>query len=180
MRTKPLILAALLATAVPCAAIAQTTTGSAACGTLYQTASDTVSARIAADDKDIAPPQTIKSLTCLDNFFKGVGLNLITNLLDPTQLFNTIVGQICTAISSAWQKSLGNQQCGITLTGFNLGTFSLGSLGGGLSCPKLSFGGGGPSISYIGVGSNNSGRLSVTGAARPPTGYTLPTTMGLW
>ena len=86
MRTIPLILAALLATAVPYASSAQTTTGSAACSSLYQTAANTVSARIAADDQNIAPPQTIKSLTCLDNFFKGVGLNVITNLLDPTQL----------------------------------------------------------------------------------------------
>jgi hypothetical protein len=157
MRTTPLILAALLATAVPYASSAQTTTGSAACSSLYQTAANAVSARIAADDQNIAPPQTIKSLTCLDNFFKGVGLNVITNLLDPTQL---------------------NKQCGITLTGFNLGTFN--GLGGGLSCPKLSFGGGGPPIGYIGVGTNNSGRLSVTGTGRAPTGYNLPTTMGLW
>jgi len=178
MRTTPLILAALLATAVPYASSAQTTTGSAACSSLYQTAANTVSARIAADDQNIAPPQTIKSLTCLDNFFKGVGLNVITNLLDPTQLLNAIVGQICTALTSAWQQAPGNKQCGITLTGFNLGTFN--GLGGGLSCPKLSFGGGGPPIGYIGVGTNNSGRLSVTGTGRAPTGYNLPTTMGLW
>lgn len=181
MRSRPMIFAVCLATSIPCVAHAQTTTeGSAACGAIYQTASIAATNRIAADDKDISQPQSVKSLTCLDNFFKGVGLNVIVNLLDPTQLLNAVEGQLCNALSSAWQKSLGGKQCGITLTGFNLGTFNLGGLGGGLSCPKLSFGGGGPPLGYIGVGANNSGKLSVTGNGLPPTGYTLPTTLGLW
>ena len=66
--------------------------------------------------------------------------------------------------------------CGLTVTGFNLG---FGGLGGGLSCPKLSFGGGGPPISTfgLGVGTNGSGSgLYVNGNGMAPTGYTLPTT----
>ena len=37
----------------------------------------------------------------------------------------------------------------LTITGFNLG---FGGLGGGLSCPKLTFGGGGPPLGTIGLG----------------------------
>lgn len=159
-------------------------TGNGACSTLYQTAANAASARIAADDKDISPPQSVKSLTCLDNILKGVGLNVVVNLLDPTNLFNAIEGQICNAVTNAWKKALGGAQCGITLSGFNLGAFNFGGaggLGGGLSCPKLSFGGGGPPMGYIGVGgAGGSGSLYVQGAGRAPTGYTLPNTMGLW
>jgi hypothetical protein len=139
-------------------------------------------ARIAADDKDIAPPQTVKSLTCLDNILKGVGLNVVVNLLDPSNLFNAIEGQLCNAVTNAWKKALGGAQCGITLSGFNLGAFNFGgSLGGGLSCPKLSFGGGGPPTGYIGIGgAGGSGSLYVNGSGRAPTGYTLPNSIGLW
>ncbi|MGB5084173.1 MAG: hypothetical protein WBO09_06090 [Methylocystis silviterrae] len=186
MRNRFFTLVALFA-AISTGALAQSSqpTGSAACSTLYQRAADTAAARIAADDKDIAAPQSIKSLTCLDNILKGVGLNVIVNLLDPTNLFNAIQGQICNAITNAWQNALGNKQCGITMSGFNLGSFNFGGIGGGmgggLSCPKLSFGGGGPPMGYIGVGgSGGSGSLYVNGAGRAPTGYTLPNTMGLW
>jgi hypothetical protein len=60
----------------------------------------------------------------------------------------------------------------LTITGFNLG---FGGLGGGLSCPKLTFGGGGPTIGTLGagVGTNGSGTgLYITGNAMYPTGYT--------
>lgn len=175
--------------AVSTSALAQSSqspSAGGACSTLYQQAASAAAARIAADDKDIAAPQSLKSLTCLDNILKGVGLNVVVNLLDPTNLFNAIQGQICNAATNAWKSALGNKQCGITLTGFNLGSFNFGGslgggLGGGLSCPKLSFGGGGPAIGYIGVGgAGGSGSLYVNGAGRPPTGYTLPNTMGLW
>ena len=51
--------------------------------------------------------------------------------------------------SRTWNSLLGSAQCGLTITGFNLG---FGGLGGGLSCPKLTFGGGGPPIATIGIG----------------------------
>jgi hypothetical protein len=180
MRTMPMALAALLASASLTPAAAQTSTGSAGCATLYQTAADAATNRIAADDQNIAQPQSVTQLTCLDSFFKGTGLNVVTNLLNPTQLLNAIEGQICKAISQAWQSSLGSKQCGITITGFKTGTFNLGALGSGLSCPKLSFGGGGPPIGTIGIGGSNSGKLYVTGNGIAPTGYSLPTSMGLW
>ena len=180
MKHKQIILAAALATVLlPSVAFCQTT-GSAACGTLTQTAANGAAARVAADDKDIAAPQSVKSLTCLDKFFSGIGLNVIINLLNPATLLSAIEGQICTVLTSSWQSALGSKQCGITLTGFNIGFMGGKTLGGGLSCPKLTFGGGGPPIGYIGVGANNSGKFTVTGTGMPPTGYTLPATGGLW
>lgn len=183
MRTRPLLLPVILSLSLPCSAFAATT-GSSVCTSLTQAAANAVSARIAADDKDIKPPQEVKSLSCLDNFFNGVGLNVVVNLLDPTNLFKSIEGQICNLITDKWESLLGNTQCGLTLTGFDLGFFSgLGggsSVGSGISCPKLNFGGGGPQILTIGAGSNNSGSLTVTGAGLPPTGYTLPAAGGLW
>lgn len=182
-RTRPLIAAALVASLLSSSALSQTApTGSAQCGILAQTAANAVAARVAADDRDIAQPQSVKSLTCLDKFFSGIGLNVIVNLLNPATLLQAIEGQICAAVTTSWQKLLGSKQCGITLTGFNFGFFGgsgLG-LGGGLSCPKLTFGGGGPPIGYIGVGANNSGSFSIKGSGLPPTGYKLPTTGGFW
>jgi hypothetical protein len=157
------------------------TIGSAGCAALTQAGANGAAGRIAADDIDIASPLTVKSLTCLDKFFHGTGLDVVANLLDPTQLFTSIEGQLCNAITQSWQKFLGHQQCGITLTGFKIGFFNGLNLGGGLSCPKLTFGGGGPPIGTIGIGNNNNnGTFYFTGNARPPTGYTLPTTSGLW
>ena len=76
-------------------------------------------------------------------------LNLVTNLLNPANLLQTVEGQLCNAVTSTWNSWLGNVQCGLTVTGFN---FGFGGLGGGLSCPKLTFGGGGPPIATIGLG----------------------------
>jgi len=179
MHLKPITLAAMLTAASVLPVTAQTaTTGSSGCSTLYQAAADTVTNRIAADDNNIPQPQSVKTLTCLDNFFHGTGLDIIANILNPEQLFQTLTNQICNAISQAWQNSIGAKQCGITLTGFQLGTFH--GLGGGFSCPRLAFGGGGPQLGTFGIGTNGSGKFYVTGNALPPTGYPLPTNMGLW
>jgi len=178
MRRKHLILAATFAGLVPCAAPAQTTTGSAGCAAITQAAANGMQARIAADDQTINPPKSVTSLTCLNNFFNGVGLNLVTNLLDPSTLLQVVEGQICNAVQSTWNSLLGDAQCGLTLTGFNLGFF--GGLGGGSFCPRLSFGGGGPQIGTIGSGGNGSGGMYVNGSGIGPTGYTLPTTGGAW
>lgn len=168
-------------------AVAQTQ-GSIGCTTLTQAAANAVTARIAADDRDIKPPQLIKELTCLDNFFKGTGLNVVVNLLDPNTLFQSIQGQLCNLITDKWNSLIGDVQCGLTLSGFDLGFF--GSIGGnigggggagaGLTCPKLAFGGGGPPIISIGTGPTNSGTLYFTGNGLPPTGYALPEQGGIW
>jgi hypothetical protein len=113
-------------------------------------------------------------MTCLSNFFNGVGLNVITNLLNPANLLQAVEGQICQLVQSEWSSLLGSAQCGLTLTGFN---FGFGGLGGGLSCPKLSFGGGGPPIASIGLGASSGSGLYIIGSGMAPTGYTAPSNL---
>jgi hypothetical protein len=165
----------LAAAALSSAATAQTTTGtssgSVGCSTITQAAANGLNARIQADDSNINPPQSVTTLTCLNNFFNGDGLNLITNLLNPATLLQNVEGQICNLVQSTWQSLLGKAQCGISLTGFNLG---FGGLGGGLSCPSLSFGGGGPPIASIGLGTASGSGLYINGTGTAPTGYALP------
>jgi hypothetical protein len=175
--TRTLILAGAIALAAPAAA---QTTGSAGCAALTQAASNAIASRIAADDQNIAQPNSVKSLTCLDNFFKGEGLNVVVNLLNPQNLLQSIETQICNKLTSVWQSALGSKQCGITLTGLKLGFLGGSTLGGGISCPKLSFGGGGPPIASIGVGASNNGGLYFNGKAVAPTGYPITSLLGLY
>lgn len=147
-------------------------TGSVGCAAITQAAANGTTSRVQADDTTIKAPQSVTQLSCLDNFFNGVGLNLVTNLLNPSTLLQAVEGQICSLVQSTWSSMLGSAQCGLTLTGFNLG---FGGIGGGLSCPSLSFGGGGPPIASVGVGSDTSGGgLYINGSGMAPTGYTVP------
>jgi hypothetical protein len=172
------VLACALAGGLPLAAgpafaqYSTTSTGSVGCAVLAQAAANGMSARMAADQNTIQQPKSVTSLSCLGNFFNGVGLNLVTNLLDPGSLLQSVEGQICNAVQQTWNSWLGQVQCGLTVTGFNLG---FGGIGGGLSCPSLSFGGGGPPISTIGLGAGTSGSgsgLYITGNGMLPSGYT--------
>jgi len=133
---------------------AQTTTGSTGCAAITQAGVNGLNARIQADDSNISAPQSVTSLTCLDNFFNGVGLNLVTNLLSPANLLQAVEGKICNLVQQTWNSLLGKVQCGLTVSSFNLG---FGGIGGGLSCPKLSFGGGGPPIATISIGTGSTG-----------------------
>lgn len=150
------------------AASADSTVG---CTALAQAGAAGLAARMNADDQTIKAPQSVTKLTCLSGFFNGVGLNVLTNLLDPGSLLKSVEGQICSEVNSAWQEALGSAQCGLTVTGFNIG---FGGLGGGTFCPKLTFGGGGSQIGSIGTGLNNTGGFYVNGSAEGPTGYPLP------
>ena len=176
--TRILVLVASIALSAP--AFAQTTAGSAGCSAITQAASNAISSRVAADDQNIAPPNSIKNLTCLDNFFNGAGLNVVMNLLNPQTLLQSIETQICNKLTQVWQSALGSKQCGITLTGLNLGFLGGSSLGSGISCPKLSFGGGGPPIARIGTGAGNNGGLYFSGNAVAPTGYPITSLLGLF
>jgi hypothetical protein len=151
-----------------------TTTGSVGCAAITQAAANGITARVGADDQSINPPLSVTSMTCLGNFFNGVGLNVVTNLLNPTTLLNAVETQICQLVKNEWNSLLGGAQCGLTLTGFN---FGFGGLGGGLSCPKLSFGGGGPPIGSIGLGVGSGSGLYITGQGLQPSGYTPPTNL---
>ena len=163
---RTLLVASALAFVSP--AIAQTT-GSEACTTITQSAANAATSRVSADDTDIPKPQSVKNFTCLDNFFKGAGLNVVANLLNPTNLLNSIESQICNKLTQVWSQTIGKAQCGITLTGFQMGFLGGSSLGGG-----------GPTIMSIGVGPGNSGKLTVTGNAVAPTGYSITSLLGLF
>ena len=172
-------LAALAATTaaagLPTRALAQqTTTGSVGCTAVTQAAIDGQTSRIGADNdpnSGIKQPQSVKTLTCLGSFFSGVGLDLVTNLLDPASLLQAVEGQICTQLQTIWSTQNAYAHCGLTITGFNLG---FGGLGGGLSCPKLSFGGGGPPIGSVGLGGGLTNGPYISGTGLAPTGYTAP------
>jgi hypothetical protein len=150
------------------------TTGSVGCTAITQAAANGITARVGADDQSINPPLSVTSMTCLNNFFNGTGLNVITNLLNPQNLLNAVEMQICNLVKNEWNSLIGNAQCGLTLTGFN---FGFGGLGGGLSCPKLSFGGGGPPISSIGLGAGSGSGLYIREQGMAPSGYTPPTNL---
>jgi hypothetical protein len=168
---KRVLAAAVITVALPASAMAQTAAGSAGCTVITQAAADGIAGRIQADDSAIRQPMSVKNLTCLDKFFNGFGLNLITNILDPTTLLNNVEGKICSLVSSTLSSLTGAAQCGLTITGFNLG---FGGFGGGGFCPKLSFGGGGPTWGTFGTGTTangGGGGFTVNGAAIPPTGY---------
>ena len=157
-------------------AMAQTT-GSAGCAVLTQAAADGANSRIQADANTLKAPTSVHALTCLDNILGGVGLDVISNILNPMTLLNAIKGQICSAITSTWSAMTSGASCGLSITGFNLG---IGGLGGGLSCPRLSFGGGGPPLATFGLGAGGAygtgGGLYINGRGLNPTGYTLPPT----
>ena len=155
------------------AANAQTTTpGSVGCAAITQAAATGAANTVAADNQTIQQPQSVSNLTCLNSIFGAAGLNLVTNLLNPQTLLNQVENQICSAIRQEWNTLTSGATCGITLTGFNLG---FGGLGGGLSCPRLSFGGGGPPLASFSLG-GGSGGLYINGSGQPPSGYTLPST----
>jgi hypothetical protein len=158
--------------------MAQTTTGSAGCAAITQAASNAAVTRITNGDTNIKQPNSVKNLTCLTNFFSGIGLNVVTSLLDPTKLLGAIVTQICTALATEWKKILGTANCGITLTSFKLGF--LGGLGSGLTCPKLSFGGGGPPLGTLGIGVSNNTNNYIPGKTVQPTAYTLSKMLGMF
>src|ERR1700677_1932055 len=174
---RTLLVAGALAFVSP--AIAQTT-GSEACTTITQSAANAATSRVSADDTDIPKPQSVKNFTCLDNFFKGTGLNVVANLLNPQTLLSAVESQICNKLTQIWSQTIGKAQCGITLTGFKMGFLGGSTLGGGLSCPKISIGGGGATLSSIGIGPTNSGKITVTGNAVAPTGYTITSLLGLF
>ena len=64
-----------------------------------QAAANGTTARIQADDNTIKPPESVTTLSCLNNFFSGTGLNVVTNLLNPTNLLQNVEGQICQAVN---------------------------------------------------------------------------------
>lgn len=124
-----------------------------------------------ADDALIRQPESVTKFTCLDSFFSGVGLDMLTSGLDVSSIVQSTMGKICSEVSSAWSSMEGSAECGLTLTGpdnnFNLG------LGSGSVCPTLSFGGGGDTLINSGTNGSGTSNWDVNGSTQLPDGYTL-------
>ena len=139
------------------------------CAALAQAGADAATAQIAAEDQTIQAPQSVRNLTCLDGFFNGTGLDVLVNLANFGNLVGAFQGQLCTAATNAWRSTLGNAQCGLTISGFNLG---FGGLGGGNFCPRLNIGGNGSQLANLGVGyGNGQTGYYVNGVQQLPSGY---------
>jgi hypothetical protein len=97
-----------------------------------------------ADDSLIKMPESVTKFTCLDSFFNGVGLDMLSNGLSAQSIARSAMGKICSQLSSAWDSLQGAVECGLTLTGPDT-NFDLG-LGSGTVCPTVNFGGGGDTL----------------------------------
>lgn len=155
---------------LPVAAFAQIANGaSQGCAALAQAGVDAATAQIAAEDQTIQPPQSVRGLTCLDGFFNGTGLDVLVNLANFGNLVGALQGQLCAAVTNAWRSTLGSAQCGLSVSGFDLG---FGGLGGGNFCPRLNIGGNGSQLANFGVGTGGAqSGFYVNGVQQLPSGY---------
>jgi len=155
---------------VPAAASAQVTNGaSQSCAALAQAGVDAATAQIVTEDQTIQPPQSVRGLTCLDGFFNGTGLDVLVNFANFGNLVGAIQGQLCAAVTNAWRSTLGTAQCGLSVSGFDLG---FGNLGGGSFCPRLNIGGNGSQLANFGVGTGGAQTgFYVNGVQQLPSGY---------
>jgi len=133
------------------------------CTALMQAGADAISGQIALEDGTIKQPTSVRSLSCLGDFF-GNGLSLLTSVADIGALVNNMAGQFCATLKNAWDAQLGAANCGLTVTGINYGF----GLGGGSFCPKLTIGGGGATLGQFGT---NGGGTYVPSYSQQPTGY---------
>lgn len=166
------LIAAVLAiglAGIPAVASAQVANGaSQGCAALAQAGVDAATAQIAAEDQTIQPPQSVRGLTCLDGFFNGTGLDVLVNFANPGNLIGAIRGQLCAAVTNAWRSTLGTVQCGLSVSGFDLG---FGNLGGGSFCPRLNIGGNGSQLANFGVGTGGQTGFYLNGMQQLPSGY---------
>lgn len=165
-RLIPIIAASALALA-PSAVLGQDA-GADGCAAVAQAAAQAVNAQIATEDRTIAAPQSVTGLTCLDDFFNGIGLDIFSNF-NMANLVQTLTGQLCAAVRNAWQNAIGSAECGLSVNGFNLGF----GAGGGTVCPALSIGGGGPNLlsTGVGYGAGAGNFATVPGHVQLPLGY---------
>lgn len=141
------------------------------CQALVQAAATGAAAQMKADDALIHQPESVTKFTCLDSFFNGVGLDMLTSGLDVSSIAQSTMGKICAEVSSAWSSLEGSAECGLTLTGPD-NNFDLG-LGTGTVCPTLSFGGGGDTLINSGTNGSGSNNWDVSGSTQLPDGYSL-------
>ncbi|GAB3588807.1 hypothetical protein [Acetobacter peroxydans] len=161
----PVVCAALLLSAGVASAASE------GCQALVQAAATGAAAQMKADDALIHQPESVTKFTCLDSFFNGVGLDMLTSGLDVSSIAQSTMGKICSEVSSAWSSMEGSAECGLTLTGPD-NNFDLG-LGSGTVCPTLSFGGGGNTLINSGTNGSGTNTWDVDGSTQLPDGYSL-------
>lgn len=148
------------------------------CEDIARAAAAGMEARIAADDEQIAPPHSVRELTCMDFFFDGNIFNVLTDFEGALvgMLTSAAFRAACDLARQAWDATLGNVQCGIALQGFNIG-FG-GSLGGGTFCPVVALGGNGPVLSSATLSAGARYAPYVPIAPMAPTGYPVVLPLG--
>lgn len=144
---------------------------SGGCQALVQAAATGAAAQMKADDALIHQPESVTKFTCLDSFFNGVGLDMLTGGLNIASVAQSVMGKICSEVSSAWSSMEGAAECGLTLTGPDT-NFDLG-LGSGTVCPTVSFGGGGDTLINSGTSGSGNNNWDVDGSLQLPDGYSL-------
>ncbi|MBO1326288.1 hypothetical protein K2X14_14135 [Acetobacter sp. TBRC 12305] len=141
------------------------------CEALVQAAATGAAAQMKSDDQIIKQPESVTKFTCLDGFFNGVGIDLLTNGLDVASIAKNLMGKVCSEVNVVWNSLEGAAQCGLTVTGpdnnFNLG------LGLGNVCPNLNFGGGGDTLINSGMNTSGQGSWDINGQMQLPDGYSL-------
>ncbi|MBB2156638.1 hypothetical protein HLH33_10005 [Gluconacetobacter diazotrophicus] len=152
---------------------AQTTSSaaSAGCEALVQAANTGMAAQLKADNATIKQPASVSTFTCLGNFFNGVGLDVLTNGLNIASIAQAAMGEVCSALTTAWSTVEGTTQCGLTVTGLDA-NFNLG-LGAGSFCPSLNFGGGGSTLLSSSTNGYGQTQWDVSGTTQLPDGYAL-------
>ena len=157
------------------AGLALSTNGASAasegCQALVQAAATGAAAQMKADDYLIQMPQSVTKFTCLDSFYNGTGMDLVSDGLDPAAIARKVAGKICSQVSAAWSSMQGSAECGLTLTGPDT-NFDLG-LGSGTVCPTVNFGGGGDTLISTGTNGTGTNHWDVGSALQLPNGYTL-------
>lgn len=141
------------------------------CEALVQAAATGAAAQMKADDSLIKMPESVTKFTCLDSFFNGVGLDMLSNGLSAQSIARSAMGKICSQLTSAWDSLQGAVECGLTLTGPDT-NFDLG-LGSGTVCPTVSFGGGGDTLISSGTNGTGTNHWDVNGTLQLPDGYKL-------
>lgn len=151
---------------------------SSGCQALVQAAATGKAAQIRTDDAMIQQPESVTKFTCLDGFFNGLGLDILTNGLNIASIAQSAMGKICMELTNVWQTMEGATQCGLNVSSFD-DNFNLG-LGAGAICPTLNFGGTGDQLINTGVNTNgknsytdNPNAYDVNGSLQLPDGYSL-------
>lgn len=178
MRQSPRLCSAFFCMTILALLPIQAGAASSGCQALVQAAATGKAAQIKTDDAMIQQPESVTKFTCLDGFFNGIGLDILTNGLNLAAIAQAAMGKVCMELTNVWLTLESAAQCGLNVSSFD-DNFNLG-LGLGAICPTLNFGGGGDQLINTGVNTNgknsytdNPNTYDVNGSLQLPDGYSL-------